>query len=74
MLKTTPKVGAVVKTHDGKGIVTEVNILKGTLKVSLENNPDAAPKTYNRREVKVLKDAKIKLSSEEIEALKDIEN
>lgn len=74
LLKTTPKVGAVVKTHDGKGIVTEVNILKGTLKVSLENNPDAAPKTYNRREVKVLKDAKIKLSSEEIEALKDIEN
>lgn len=74
LLRTTPKVGAIVKTHDGKGIVTEVNILKGTLKVSLENNPDAAPKTYNRREVKVLKDAKIKLSSEEIEALKDIEN
>lgn len=74
LLRTTPKVGAVVRTHDGKGVVTEVNILKGTLKVRLDSNPEAVAKTYNRQDVKVLKDAKIRLSNEEIEALKNIES
>ena len=74
LLKVTPKVGAVVKTDEGKGIVTEANMLKGTLKVRLDRNPEAAPKTYNRKDVKVIKDAQIKLSREEIDAMKDIEN
>lgn len=74
LLRVTPKVGAIVKTADGKGTVIDVNILKGTLKVSLENRPDAAPQSYNRHDVKVIKDSQIKLSKEEIESLKDIEN
>lgn len=74
LLKVTPKVGAVVKTSDGKGTVTEVNMLKGTLKVRLDKNPDAAPRTFNRKEVKLIKDGQIKLSREEIDAMKDIEN
>ena len=74
LLKVTPKVGAVVKTAEGKGTVTEANMLKGTLKIRLDKNPEAAPRTYNRKEVKVIKDAQIKLSREEIDAMKDIEN
>lgn len=74
LLKVTPKVGAVVKTSDGKGIVTEANMLKGTLKVRLDKNPDAAPKSFSRKDVKIIKDAQIKLSREEIDAMKDIEN
>ncbi|MBQ7580884.1 MAG: stage 0 sporulation family protein [Clostridia bacterium] len=74
LLKVTPKVGAVVKTSDGKGTVTEVNMLKGTLKVRLDKNPDAAPKAFTRREVKLIRDGQIKLSREEIDAMKDIEN
>ncbi|MBQ7654725.1 MAG: stage 0 sporulation family protein [Clostridia bacterium] len=74
LLKVTPKVGAVVKTSDGKGIVIEANMLKGTLKVRLDKNPDAAPKSFSRKDVKIIKDAQIKLSREEIDAMKDIEN
>lgn len=74
LLKVTPKVGAVVKTSDGKGTVTEANMLKGTLKVRLDKNPDAAPKSFSRKDVKIIKDAQIKLSREEIDAMKDIEN
>lgn len=74
LLKVTPKVGAVVKTSDGKGTVTEVNMLKGTLKVRLDKNPDAAPKAFTRREVKLIRDGQIKLSREEIDAMKDIES
>lgn len=74
LLKVTPKTGAVVKTPDGKGVVTEVNLLKGTLKVQLDRSPEAIPKTYDRKEVKIIKDGHIKLSREEIDAMKDIEN
>lgn len=33
LLKHTPKVGAIVKTADGKGVVEEVNLLTGKLRV-----------------------------------------
>ena len=41
LLRTTPKVGALVGTVDGKGKVVEVNLLSGLLKVRLVANPDA---------------------------------
>lgn len=72
--KITPKVGAIVKTQDGKGEVIEVNILRGIIKVKLENRPEALPRIYSRDEVKLIKDGQVKLSKEEIENLKDIEN
>lgn len=73
LLKITPKVGAIVETADGRGEVIENNLLTGMLKVRLDRNPDAAPGKYNRREVKIIRDAQIKLNRDEIAALKDIE-
>ena len=73
LLKITPKIGALVETADGKGEVVDNNLLTGMLKVRLDRNPDAAPGKYNRRDVKILRDAQIKLNREEIAALKDIE-
>ena len=73
LLKITPKIGALVETVDGKGEVVDNNLLTGMLKVRLDRNPDAAPGKYNRRDVKIIKDAQIKLNREEIAALKDIE-
>ncbi len=74
LLKITPKVGAFVETPEGVGHVEEANILTGVLKVKLNKNPDAPAITTKRDEVKVIKDAKIKLNREEIAALKDLED
>ena len=73
LLRVTPKVGAIVDTRDGKGKVVENNLITGMLKVSLDRRPDAAPIVVNRRDVKLLKDAYIKVEKEELEALKGIE-
>ena len=74
LLRHTPKIGAIVETDDGRGEVVENNLLTGMLKVKLDRHPDAAPSSYHRKTVKLIKDAQIKLKREEIEALKDIED
>ncbi len=73
LLKITPKPGAIVETKEGAGTVTETSLLTGMLKVQLHNNPDAPPKAFNRKEVKTVRDGKIRVDKSEIEALKDIE-
>ncbi len=73
LLRVTPKVGAIVQTREGKGVVSDVNLLTGMLKVTLDRNPDAAPISVNRHDVTVIKDGKIKIDRAEMEALKGIE-
>ncbi len=73
LLKITPKPGAIVETNEGAGTVVDFSLLTGTLKVQLHNNPDAPPKAFNRKEVKLVRDARIKVAKEELEALKGIE-
>lgn len=74
LLKITPKPGAIVETNEGKGTVTDFSLLTGMLKVQLHNNPDAPPKPFHRKEVKLVRDSRIKVEKEEINALKDIED
>lgn len=73
LLRVTPKVGALVNTRDGKGVVSDVNLLTGMLKVTLDRNPNAAPISVHRHDVNVIKDTKIKVDKAELEALKGIE-
>ena len=72
LLRTTPKVGAIVKTPDGKGVVEEVNLLTGKLRV--KNEGTEAVNTFDKNDVKVLKDAVIRVDREEIKALKGLED
>ena len=72
LLKHTPKNGALVDTPDGKGVVTDSNLLTGMLKIRLDRHPDAAPAAFHRRDVKILRDAQIKVNKEEMEALKSM--
>ena len=46
--------GSTVRTKDGRGIVTEVNLLTGMLKVASEKD-QAATKYYNKSEVKLVR-------------------
>lgn len=74
LLKITPKVGALVETSEGRGIVTDANLFTGVLKIQLDKNKDAAPVTFKREDVKLLKDSKIRVNRDEIAALKELED
>ncbi len=72
LLKITPKVGAIVVTPDGdKGKVTDVNLITGKLRIKTEKSE--VPVTFDRSEVKLLKDVEIKLNKEELRSLKNLE-
>ena len=73
LLRTTPKVNAVVMTPDGKGTVIDQNILTGILTIRLDKAPEAAPKTFHMKEVKVLRDGRIQVNKKEMEQLKSLE-
>ena len=53
-IKRTPPVDALVHTADGNGTVTEINPLRGTVKVRLNSSPDTPPKLYKREDVVML--------------------
>ncbi len=73
LLKKVPKVGAIVETPHGKGTVIEQNLLTGILKVRMDKSPGAAPINFNLNEIKIIRDAKIKIEKEELDKLKDLE-
>ena len=64
----TPKVGAVVETPQGRGVVAEANALKGEVKVTLESTPDAPPKPFSRDDVTVVGFNKSAVPNEEAAA------
>lgn len=72
LLKVTPKVGAVVKTADGRGIVEDVNLLTGKLRVKMDKTDAVA--TVDKKDVEVIKDAVIRVDKDEIKALKGLED
>lgn len=73
LLKITPKIGASVKTPDGRGTVVDANLLTGVLSVRMDAAPDAAPHGFHRKEVSVIRDGQIKVDRSEIAALSKLE-
>lgn len=72
LLKITPKVGAVVVTPDGvKGHVEEANLITGKLRIKTDKSE--VPVVLDRSEVKLLKDAEIKVNRDELKNLKKLE-
>ena len=72
----TPKVGSVVETDEGRGVVTEAHALKGVVKVTLESSPDAPPKAFDREDVTVVgfNKAAIKEENVDLKELKALED
>ena len=72
----TPKVGSVVETSEGRGVVTEALPLKGIVKVTLEASPETPPKPFSRDDVKVVgfNKAAVKEDAEEMKKLKALED
>ena len=73
LLKITPKIGALVVTPDGdKGRVEDVNLITGKLRIKTDKSE--VPVTLDRSEVKLLRDAEIKMTRDELRALKNLED
>lgn len=72
LLRTTPKVGAIVTTPTGKGYVEEVNLITGKLKVRPEKN-EGATTIYDKSEVTIIKDGAVRLDKDELKKLAKLE-
>ncbi len=55
LLKITPRTGAQVTTPEGRGVVTDVSLISGVVKVRLDKNEDAPPRAFDRSEVQLLR-------------------
>lgn len=73
LLRTTPKVNALVHTPEGKGVVVDSNLLTQKLTIKLDKDPEGAPRIYKVSEVNLLKDGKIQVNKKELEQLKKLE-
>ncbi len=71
LLKTTPKVGALVDTPSGRATVIDVNLISGKLRVKLEDSQGDT--SFDKSQVKIIKDAVIRVNKDELKALKDLE-
>lgn len=74
LLRMTPKVGDTVKTPEGRGHVTEVNLLTGKLSVRMDADPEASPKVFTRDEVSLLRNAPVRHDRKEMAALSKLED
>jgi len=60
LLKNTPKVGAIVSTPMGQGVVHEVSLLKGLVKVKLDSDDENILQSFNASDVQVIQDVVVK--------------
>ena len=54
LVKNVPKVDSFVDTPAGKGLVIDVNLLRGTVRVKLDDSAENAVKTFSAGEIEVL--------------------
>lgn len=65
LIKMSPKVGAVVMTPEGRGVVTDSNILTGKIKVRLDKNLDGPAVEMIRDDLgAIVRDSRPKAESE----------
>lgn len=76
MLKTVPRVGAIVDTPDGKGKVENVNVLKQLVYVKLEGGIQQTAQEFKTKEIKIIKNTRNGKENEKIdeEILKTLED
>lgn len=55
--KITPKKNSVVEVNGDRGVVVEISILTGKVKVQLDKSPDGLPVVVDREDVKPVRDS-----------------
>lgn len=71
--ETMPRVGYYVKTPDGHGQVTEVNVLTEVVKVNLETKHGNDLRTYRAKDIKILKKTVADDNNADLAAMADSE-
>lgn len=66
-LSRLPNVGALVKTPDGKGTVEGVEVLKELVKVKINVKEDVVRKTYELKEIEILRNSRKKDNDDDID-------
>ena len=56
-LKRIPRVGSIVKTEDGEGVVDSIETLKEIIRVKFKDGDESFYKKYNAADVKIIKNA-----------------
>ncbi len=75
IIKRAPKTGAIVETPDGQGVVFEIYLIRGIVKVRLDKGNETDLKTYRIDGIKVIKDVSVQEDGDiEIEELKALED
>lgn len=75
LVKRVPKIGAIVSTPEGQGVVVEANALKEMVKVKLDLGNEADIRIFNSSEVSIVKDVSGDDTAEDdIDALKELED
>ncbi len=76
-LSRLPKVGAIVKTEEGEGIVENVETLKEMLRVKIADGEETKIKRFNIKDVKIIKDVEEQdedeMDESELKELKKLE-
>jgi len=73
-LKKLPKIGAIVKTEEGEGVVDSIETLKEKIRVKHRDGEGFFYKKYDAKDVKIIKNAiKEEIAPEEKEHIKELE-
>ncbi len=73
-LKRLPKIGAIVETEDGEGVVDSIETLKEIIRVKFKDGEESFYKKYPAKDVKIIKDVdREEINPEERENLKELE-
>lgn len=73
-LNRLPKIGAIVKTEDGEGVVDSIETLKEIIHVKLKDGEDTFYKKYPASAIKIIKNVgKEEVDPEEKEHLKELQ-
>ena len=72
-IKRLPKVGSIVKTEDGNGTVSSVEVLKEVLRVQFKKDDITTYKNYKASDVKVIKNSSTSESETNNEELENME-
>ncbi len=67
LIKNSPKAESFVDTPDGRGTVVDINLLRQSVKVRMENEPETV-NTYKNEEIAILRSGKAKKNDPPIPA------
>ena len=76
-LSRLPKIGAIVKTDEGEGVVDSIETLKEKVSVKFKDKEGFYYKKYSANEIKIVKDVEennnLDLDKESLKELKELE-